>query len=74
MTLENTSFEQKVTIALPDNKRRRLTSEWTSSELPQTPVLINPKAIEAHKRLMVLVEDKHIQKAAKRVNAKGRAK
>ena len=74
MTIENTSFEQKVTIVLPDNKKRKLTSEWASSELPQIPVLINPKAIQAHTRLMVLVDDKHIQKNPKRVNAKGRAK
>ena len=74
MTLENTSFEQKVTLVLPDNKRRKLTSEWTSSELPQIPVLINPKAIEAHTRLMVLMADKAIEKATKRVNARGKAK
>ena len=74
MTLENTSFEQKVTLVLPDNKKRKLTSEWGSSELPQIPVLINQKAIEAHKRLMVLVADKNIQKAASKVNARGKTK
>ena len=58
MVLESSSFEQKVTIVLPDNKKRKLTSEWGSSEMPTIPILMNKKAIEAHTRLMCFVPEK----------------
>ena len=59
MTLENVSFEQKVTLVLPDNRKRKCTSDWSSSELPQVPVLMNKKAIPAHTRLMVYLGAQH---------------
>ena len=63
MILENASFEQKVTLVLPDNKRRKCTSDWSSSELPQIPILMNKKAIPAQTRLMVhLVEPENLKK------------
>ena len=57
LTLESVAFEHKVTLHMP-TKKRKLTTEWDSKDLPTIPILVNKKALKAHERLVVFVPEK----------------
>ena len=58
LILEQVSWEQKITMTLPNSKRRKQTSERSSSELPDIPILVNKKAISKHTKLLVFQAEK----------------
>ena len=59
MGYETISYTQNVEVNLPfkpanhQGKKRKLSVDWSSSDLPTVPVLTNKKAIKQHTRLMV---------------------
>ena len=58
MVLEPITFEQKTTLTLPECKKRKVSSEWSSAELPAIPILVNRKAIMKHTQLCVFQGEK----------------
>jgi hypothetical protein len=61
LDLENITWEQqiKVNFSGPGFKKRKLEPvEWTSSECPSFPILVNKKAIKKHTQLCVFLADK----------------
>jgi hypothetical protein len=58
LTLEQITWEQKISLTLPNNKKRKIYVDWGSSELPAIPILLNKKAIAKHTKLMVFQAEK----------------
>ena len=54
MTFESTSFENKVSFTMP-NKKRKTSCDWSSTELPTVPLLVNKKAVPPNKLLAVFM-------------------
>ena len=57
LTLEAVAWEHKVTLHMP-LKKRKLSTEWESKDLPTIPILVNKKTIKAHERLVVFIAEK----------------
>ena len=62
MVVESINWEQKVTLTLPTNKRRKISVEWDASELPSIPILMNKKAIAKHTQLRIFHKKKEVEK------------
>ena len=56
LTLESVAWEHKVTLVMP-HKKRKLTTEWESKDLPTIPILVNKKPLKAHTRLVMFVAE-----------------
>ena len=52
LSFEPLAWENKMVLTLPDKKKRKVSSDWTSESLPQIPLLVNKKAIKANTQLM----------------------
>ena len=59
LVLDQVSWEQKVSVTVPALKKRRKTHQvdWSSSEVPSVPVMVNPKAIKAHTMLALYLPE-----------------
>ncbi len=64
MSLENVSQEQTVKLSLPLKSKKR-SVEWSSSDLPTIPILVNKKKIEAHVRLAMFHDEEKEKKDKK---------
>ena len=53
LVIESINWEQKVTLTLPTNKRKKISVEWDASELPSIPILMNKKPLAKHTQLKV---------------------
>ena len=59
LVLDPVIMEQSISVTLPNNKKRKHTVSWSSSELPTIPLLVNKRSIEKHTQLLTYVaEDK----------------
>ena len=58
LSLEPISFEQKTSLTLPNNKKRKISVDWAASEMPSIPILVNKKALKAHTQLLVFHAEK----------------
>ena len=58
LTLESVAMQQQVTLNFPVLKKKKQMVEWDPADLPSVPVLLNRRAIKAHTRLAVYLEDK----------------
>lgn len=56
MVLENVSWTSTVALQVGTSKRRKIEVQWPSEDLPNLPVLVNPKALKAHTRLTLYVD------------------
>ena len=56
MALETVSFSHTVDLQLPLKKNKKAKVSWDSKDLPTIPILLNPKTIKPHTRLMVFQE------------------
>ena len=52
MVIDQVSWEHKVTLSMPFKKAKH-TVQWQQQDLPTIPVLLKPKSIKKHKRLVV---------------------
>ena len=52
MVIDQVLWEHKVTLSMPFKKAKH-TVQWQQQDLPTIPVLLNPKAINKHQRLVV---------------------
>ena len=59
MAMETLSFEQSIKVSLPGPKRRKtLSVQWDSSDMPTLPILVNKKALPKHIMLLVFQAEK----------------
>ena len=57
MSMESVSWEHKVTLLMPF-KKRKVSTEWPSGDLPSIPIMQNQKALKKQVRLMVYLPEK----------------
>ena len=58
LTFESVTMQQQVTLNFPVLKKKKHVVEWDPTDLPSVLVLLNRRAIKAHTRLAVYLEDK----------------
>ena len=63
MILETISWDASVNLKLPGGKRRKVNME--SKDLPQLPVMTNPKKIKAHTPIVLYQDLQSLQKLSK---------
>jgi hypothetical protein len=65
MVFENIAWEQKISMTLPGNKKRKVSTDWGSSELPTIPLLVNKKIIAKHCQLLMFEKKDESKKDVK---------
>ena len=59
LDLDQVTWDMQIKMSVPAPKRRKVDpNEWTSSELPVIPILVNKKKIGKHTRLCMFMMDK----------------
>jgi hypothetical protein len=53
MSIENLSWEYKVTLTMPTKKPKKSIVQWDAQDLPTIPILVNKERIEEHTRLIL---------------------
>ena len=54
MTLESVSFDYNVNLTMP-LKKKKISYEWLSKDLPSLPVMVNKKTIKAQTKLVLFL-------------------
>ena len=67
LILENVTWEASVSFKLPGGKKRKVDMDW--KDLPQLPVIMNPKKINAHTPLVLYQDLQTLQKNASKGEA-----
>jgi hypothetical protein len=53
LALDEATWSAEVSVKFPGGKKRKAEVSWDSKHLPSLPIIINPKAIAAHTRLLL---------------------